>query len=258
MIALNAPSSGTASAAGAADTRLDPPTQEALILRYLPLVRSVVNGMLAQLPRCADGEELRSVGLNGLIQAIQKFDPSQRKTFEGYAAMRIRGAILDELRRLDWMPRTARSKSRWLQGEVANLEQSLGRVPTDAEIRRHLEMDGKTFDRLKKQTRQLQFIPLDKPVTQAEGEGSDLHEAIPDESQGLSSEELEKSELADLMVEQMESLPERQRQVLAMYYFENMRLAEIAAVFGVTEARVCQIHTQALGSLRKYLNRVTR
>jgi RNA polymerase sigma factor for flagellar operon FliA len=236
----------------------DGPTQEALILRYLPLVRTVANSMLAQLPRCADGEELRSVGLNGLIQAIQKFDPSQRKTFESYAAMRIRGAILDELRRLDWMPRTARSKARWLQAEVARLEQQLGRVPTDAEIRDHLGLDQKAFDRLQRQTRQLQFIPLDKPVSQDEGDGGDLHEAIADESQTLSSEDLEKSELAEIMVDKLETLPERQRQVLAMYYFENMRLAEIAAVFGVTEARICQIHTQALGSLRKYLNRISR
>lgn len=223
------------------------------VRQYWPLVKKVVNGMRGQLPGHADLEELESVGTYGLAQALEKYDATQGATFEGYARLRIRGAILDELRRMDALPRTARRKLRDMNGVVGEMEQELGRTPTDEELRGRMGLDGEEFARLRRQTENRQVISLDRAVETADSEGVNLHERIADEAQETGLAVVERQEQLRQMVAHLEALPERMRKVVALYYHEGLLLSEIAAVFGVTEARICQIHTQALQLLRKSL-----
>ncbi len=192
--------------------------------RYLPLVDRVVGSMRKHLPAHADLEELRSVGVLGLMQAVQRYTEEQAKTFEGYAVLRIRGAILDELRRMDWMPRTARHKLRGLREEEEKLEQRLGRAPTEEELRTSLELDVKEYWKLKRETQTMRFTSLDGSPLGEESEAKNLHEVIADDTQKLGSDVLEDREAVEEMVRQMEALPERARSVLVMYYKEGMRL----------------------------------
>ncbi len=224
-----------------------------LVERHYPQVRTVVSQMRHYLPSCADLDELHSVGLTGLIAAVRRFNPTQTKTFEAYAAMRIRGAILDELRRLDWMPRSARHSARQLRKTVDNLEQGLGRVPTEEETRKHLGLNRLDFDKLQLRVRPIHFLPLDKPLERDNGNGvlMNLHECIADESTPPAQANLEHEEALQALASTIKLLPERHRQVLMLYYFHNRRLSEIAEAFKVTEARVCQIHGQALQLLRQ-------
>ncbi|QYY36156.1 FliA/WhiG family RNA polymerase sigma factor [Ruficoccus sp. ZRK36] len=230
--------------------------QHELLEEHYPLVNTVVKSMLSYLPRCADFEELHSVGVTGLVAAVQKFDPEQSGTFKAYASLRIRGAILDELRRMDSLPRTRRAKVRELSKVVEELEQKLGRAPQDAEVADAMGLTMAELERYQQKARPIVLVSLDGAGGQDEDTEATLHEAIADQNSRPCYEDLEKSEYIEMMVELIEELPERQRKVLAMYYHEGMRLAEIAEVFGVSEARICQIHTQALGTLRRLIQRV--
>ncbi len=234
---------------------LDATDEESLIRAHYPLVRSVVNRMRAKLPANADLEELHSIGVTGLMAAVKRFDRSQALTFRSYAATRIRGAILDELRKMDSLPRTRRSKMRELNRAVEELEQKLGRAPRDEELAKHIGLSLPELYKLRESVRPSVTISLDCPVCENNGEESSLHEAIADDRHVPCQERMEQRELIRLLGEHVGELPERQRQVVSMYYFEQMRLADIAEVFGVTEARICQIHTQAVGALRNTLTK---
>lgn len=234
------------------------PEASALVEKHLPMVRTIVQSMCMQFPSHADVEEMHSLGVMGLIEAAKRFDESHGRTFEVYAAVRIRGSVLDELRRMDWMPRTARKRAREVQKKVSELEQQFGRVPTDLELREALGMDQRTFRRVQRQIAQLKFFSLDAQTAPSQKTDSDvdLHDAIPDERQPISSEEAEKKELLVIMQQHIERLPERYQAILGMYYFKNMRLSEIAEIYKVSEARICQIHTQAVKRLRSAMQAV--
>lgn len=220
---------------------------------YLPLVRKVVNMVARHLPSHVDKDDLRSVGLFGLLSALRKYDPAQGNRFEAYAMTRIRGAILDELRRMDCMPRTARAKVRKLHEAVEVLEQRFGRAPSDDEIQSELGLDNEAFKRMKRQTRPVTFLSLDSGPSSHQGEDIDLHEAIPDEQQRPGYVDVQGQELNHLLAEHLHKLPERQQRILFMSFYEERCLSDIAEVFGVSEARICQIRAQALGQLRKRL-----
>jgi len=230
-----------------------PRAEPELIEQYLPLVRKVVMALARHLPPQVDVDDLHSVGTMGLIAAVRRFDSAQEKTFEAYAVMRIRGSVLDELRRLDTLPRTARAKARCLQETTARLEQSLGREPNEEEISSALGMNVNELRRMRLQVRPMNFISLDNRQSPGSEQEADLHEAIADENQGPGSDYCQQNELVDILREKIELLAERQRNILSMIYFENMRLSEIAGIFGVTEARVCQIRSQAIANLRKQM-----
>lgn len=229
-----------------------------LLVEHLPLVDGVVQGFRNRLAKHADFEELRSVGIIGLIGAVQKYDPEQQAAFKGYAILKIRGAILDELRRLDVMSRSSRKKEKELGRVVGELEQKLGRSPTDEELRKQLGLKAGEYEKLRRQTQSTTFISLQYRGEQEEGEGIAIEEKIADEGQELGFEPLEKLELEDLLAEALETLPDRSKKVLAFYYLEKLKLAEIAEIFEVSEARICQIHTQALAELKQRLGPQTR
>ena len=227
-----------------------------LIERYLPLVRNVVDRIKLNLPAHVDADDLYSVGITGLIAAVRKFDPEQGATFAGYAAMRIRGSILDELRRMDWCPRRARARSRKLKAAINDVEQKVGRAATDAEVSSALGLDAKEYAKWVEEAKPVTFITIDQGAEYQDGSGPALHDLLKDENDVTGRDNLEKAELGQLLTQRIAELPDIPKKILAMYYHENMRLAEIAAVFGLTESRICQIHSQTILGLRAYLQRV--
>jgi len=227
-----------------------------LIERYLPLVRNVVDRIKLNLPAHVDADDLYSVGVAGLIAAVRRFNPEQGNTFSGYAATRIRGAILDELRRMDWCPRRVRARSRKLKAAINDVEQKLGRAATDDEVCAALGLERKEYARWVEEAKPVTFLAIDQHADREEGEGASLHDLLADEQDTTGRESLEKSELLELLTQRIAELPDIPRKILAMYYFESLRLAEIAAVFGLTESRICQIHAQTILGLRAYLQRV--
>lgn len=228
--------------------------EKELLERYLPLVRNVVERLKLSLPAHVDADDLTSVGVTGLISAVRRFNPEQQHTFAAYATTRIRGAILDELRRLDWFPRRARAKARKVKLMISDLEQSLGRAPTDEEIRIGLGLTTKEYNHWMVEIRPITFIAIDDAGENDDGGGANRHEMIADEQAVPVQTSMENVELSQLVAQKIQELPDIQRRVLAMYYHENMRLAEIAAVFNLTESRICQIHSRAILGLRAQID----
>ena len=227
-----------------------------LIERYLPLVRNVVERIKLNVPAHVDADDLYSVGITGLIAAVRKYDPNQGNTFASYAAMRIRGAILDELRRMDWCPRRARARSRKLKNAINDVEQKFGRAATDAEVCTALGIGAKEYGKWVEESKPVTFIAIDQHADGEEGAGASLHELLADDSDKTGRDNLEKAEVFQLLAQRIGELPDIPKRILSMYYFENMRLAEIAEVFDLTESRICQIHAQTILGLRAWLQRM--
>lgn len=227
--------------------------EEELVRQYLPLVKTVVGRMAVALPPHVDAADLHSAGLVGLLNAIRQFDPSCGAAFETYARVRIRGAVFDELRRMDWMPRSVHAKARKVQAAMQQLEQEHGRVPTDAEVAKALGLTPAEYEQWLAEIRPATFVCLDAVSPDDRNEGGDPHDAIADPRQETPEALAHRRELSRLIAERLQELPEMQRKVLALYYFEDLRLREIAAAFHLTESRICQIHAQAILALKTYL-----
>jgi RNA polymerase sigma factor FliA len=229
---------------------------QCLIENHLPLVRSIVERMRRKLPSKIETDELYSIGITGLVAAARNFRPAQQSSFAGYATTRIRGAILDELRRMDWMSRATRSKAKKLGTAISKLEQEQGGSVDRESLCVEMSMTEDELCDLMDEVRPVRFISLDHSDESADLEDQSLHEIIPDDSCIPALEALERKEVLALLSERMAQLPAVPKKVLAMYYYENMRLSDIAACFGLTESRICQIHTQTVGILRTYLQGV--
>lgn len=224
--------------------------QKTLLVQYYPLVAKIVNAMKGKLPPYADLDELHSTGVSGLADAVKKLDPARENSFAGYVAMRVKGAILDELRKLDYMPRSARNEAKKIDRVREGLEQSLGREPNDGEIRIKLGLDKKQFDKVRRRTQLCSFVSLNNTVGYEDSNSPSLSESIADENAETAVEQIEKQELSSMLKSRVINLPEKQRRIIESYYFEEKKLGDIAKEFGVTEARICQIHSQALQALR--------
>ncbi len=224
--------------------------QRELFVKYYPTVGKIVNSMRAKLPSHADFDELHSAGVSGLADAVLKLDPKKEKSFDGYVCMRVRGAIIDELRNLDYMSRSARNDAKRLEKIREDLERRLGRRPDESEVRAELGVSQKQFDKIKRRTGTYSFISLNDTAASDDPSAPNIEESIPDENAHAAFEHIEKRELAQSVRDNIAQLPEKQRRVLESYYFQEKKLGEIAREFGLTEARICQIHSQALNSLR--------
>jgi RNA polymerase sigma factor for flagellar operon FliA len=225
-----------------------------LLENHLPLVRSIVERMRRKLPSKIESDELYSIGVTGLVAAARNYRPARESSFASYATTRIRGAILDELRRMDWMSRATRSKAKRLGSAISKLEQEQGGSVSQNSLCAEMQMTEDELADLMEEVRPVKFISLDGVDEQSEVEEQSLHEIIPDDSCIAPLDALERKEVLSLLAQRMEQLPAVPKKVLAMYYYEEMRLSEIAACFGLTESRICQIHTQAVGQLRNYLS----
>ena len=229
--------------------------ENALVEQYLPLVATVLGRLAMNLPDHVDQDDLRSAGLMGLLQAMRNFDPKSGTSFETYARVRIRGSMLDELRRMDWVPRTIHEKARKVQTMIAKLEQKYSRTPTEKEMAKALELSADEYSELLEEIRPAAFVCLDAVCSSENGDSGSLYEVISDGAEEGPAEETSKNELKRIILARLKDLPDMQRKVLALYYGEDMRLREIAEAFGVTESRICQIHAQAILSVRAYLQR---
>lgn len=231
------------------------PVEAQIVERYMPLVKTVVGRLAMTLPAHAATEDLYSAGLVGLLNAVRRFNPQTGVLFETYARVRIRGSVFDELRRLDWVPRSIHDKARKVEKVMRKMEQKLGRLPTNNEMAAALKISEREYEQLLNQIKPATFVCLDS-VRSAEQEGeATQHEAVADASQPDPSYATARKEMARIIIKRLKYLPEVQRKVLALYYFEDLRLREIAEVFGVTESRISQIHAAAVIAIRGFLEK---
>ena len=231
----------------------DPAAREGLILHYSALVKFVAGRVRAGLPRSVDPQDLASYGTFGLIDAIDKFDPERGYKFETYAVNRIKGAILDELRALDWVPRSVRSRAREIQRNLAELEHSMQRTPSDEELSDHMGVPLETLQDHLGEISTLGFVALDELLNPAERDSAAVRDVMADPRAADPSGSFEQEETRYLLADSIQRLPDRERLVVTLYYYEGLTLAEIGKVLSVTESRVCQIHTKAVMSLRNRL-----
>ena len=233
--------------------------RDRLILTYAPLVKFVAGRLGASLPSHVDEQDLVSYGLLGLIGAIERYDPDRAVKFETYAIVRIKGAIIDELRSLDWVPRSVRSRAREIERAIVELERTTMRAPTDEEIAAKVGISGEELERSLFEISRSSMAALDELWTpQGGGDQVALIDTIEDASVADPEFSLEQSELNEALAEAISRLPEREKLVVTLYYYEELTLREIGEVLGVTESRVSQLHTKAVLRLKARLSGVTR
>lgn len=219
-----------------------------MLKQYSPLVRRLAHQMIAKLPANVELDDLIQVGMIGLSDALSRFDAAQGVQFETFATQRIRGAMLDELRGGDWMSRSNRKHQRDIEAAVHRLEQRLGRPPLEGEIAREMGLSLGDYQDLLNRVRGTQLVYLeDMGGDDGDSDYLDRHVADTD-ADPLSR--LNDRRMREALVEAIKHLPEREQYVMSMYYEHDMNLKEIAAVLGVTESRICQLHSQAIARLR--------
>ena len=233
----------------------DEKAREQLVLAYAPLVKFVAGRMSSGLPAHIEEADLVAYGLLGLMGAIERFEPEREIKFETFAVARIKGSIIDELRSLDWVPRSVRAKAREIEAAHAKLERELGRTPTDEEVAGALGMSMDDFQESLIQISNSSLVALDElwAVSDASGDQVSLLDTMKDPSAVDPARELGVSELKDRLAHAISRLPEREKLVVALYYYENLTLREIGEVLGVTESRVSQLHTKAVLRLKARL-----
>jgi RNA polymerase sigma factor for flagellar operon FliA len=235
----------------------DNSARERLVVAYSPMVKFVAGRLGAGLPSHVDDADLISYGLMGLIGAIERFEPERGIKFETFAMTRIRGAIIDELRSLDWVPRSVRSRAREIEAAQVKLEHELQRAPSEGELAAKLGIDEEELRSSLLEIANSSVYALDElwTVSDSSGDKVSLLDTISDPRADDPQESLDSSEIKDRLTEAIASLPEREQLVVALYYYENLTLREIGEVLGVTESRVSQLHTKAVMRLKTHLQK---
>lgn len=228
-----------------------------MVEKYVPLVKSVVGRLAMTLPPHVDGEDLYSAGLGGLLNAVRNYNPTAGTSFETYARLRIRGSVLDELRRMDWVPRSVHTKARKVQAAMHAIEQKKGRVAKEEEVAAALKLPIKEYQQWLEEIRPATFVCLDAAFPNSDyDDGLSQYESLADQKQENPLDGTFRREVAQFIVQRLKALPEMQRKVLALYYFEDMRLREIAEAFNLTESRICQIHAAAILNIKSQLTQI--
>jgi RNA polymerase sigma factor for flagellar operon FliA len=228
----------------------DEAAREGLILHYSPLVKFVAGRVGVGLPRNVEQSDLISYGMFGLIDAIDKFELERKIKFETYAVNRIKGAILDELRALDWVPRSVRARAREIQRSLTELEHHLQRSASEQELAQHMGMKLSVLQDQLGEIASLGFVALDELLDPSEHASASLGDMLADPKAPSPAGSFEEQETRYFLTDAVNRLPERERLVVTLYYYEGLTLAEIGDVLGVTESRICQIHTKSVMSLR--------
>ncbi len=229
----------------------DPRIRDVFVHKYAPLVKYVAGKIAGGMPKNIEFDDLVGYGTLGLLDAIEKFDPSKNIKFKTYAPTRIRGAIYDELRALDWIPRSVRQKAKNIENAIRKLENKLGRTATDEEIAEELDMTLVEFHRSLLDLKGIPLIYLDDAWFKDDNdENIAIIDTIESPKQLNPDEIVEKDEIHFLIANAIEDLPKKEKVILILYYYEDLTLKEIGEVLGVTESRVSQLHTKAIIRLR--------
>lgn len=224
------------------------------IEQYLPLVKRIAGRLAISLPQHVDEDDLTGYGVFGLLDALERFDPARGVKFETYATLRIRGAIIDGLRTMDWVPHSARQKLKRIQDAYGEIEARLGRPAHNEEVAEYLHMELKDLEAAINQGQMLTLTSLDEVAVGEEGENAPKTQLIDPLAQEA-FQEIELLEQKKLLAEAIEKLPEKEKMVVALYYQEDLTLKEIAAIMKLSESRISQLHSQAILRLRGRLSR---
>jgi RNA polymerase sigma factor for flagellar operon FliA len=238
-------------------TRADRQRREEIIKRHAPLVKVIAGRIAGHLPRWVEREDLVSAGVLGLLKALDRYDPARGVKFETYATPVIRGEIMEALRAKDWVPRSVRRKARELAVAVGGLEGQLGRPPTSGEVAEYMGLTTGEYEAILADTSRASLLSFEEVFVEGEdmpgingasANGEDLADPLA---------AIESQEMTRVVAQAVERLPEREKQVLGLYYQEGLTLKEIGAILGVTESRICQIHSQAMARVRAAVIRET-
>lgn len=229
--------------------------RDELIVQYLYLVKYVVGRLGSGLPPHVKLDDLYSSGVTGLIKSIEKYDIARNSKFESYAILLIKGAIIDEMRELDWIPRSVHQKANKIANAQQKLQQELGRDPTDEELSSHMGLSEEELGDLLNRVRPAILISLNGEMIH-DDEKAPLAERIADSRAETSFEIADRNECAALLAEAIDTLPEQEKRVLTLYYYEELMLKEIGRIMGLSESRISQIHTKALLKLRSRMRSV--
>jgi len=227
--------------------------KEKILMHYVPLVRIIAGRMMISLPSSVSLDDLVSNGLIGLINAIDRFEVEKCVKFETFANIKIKGAILDGLRELDWVPRNIREKSNILENAIRSAEGRLNRLPTDSEIAEELQIPLENYFDLLNEVKSVALLSLDSELETTEGTQR-LLDIIEDKEAKKPDEIVERQELKNILVEAIMQLKDVEKNVIALYYYEQLTLKEIGEVLTLTESRVCQIHTKVIVTLRNKIS----
>ncbi len=231
----------------------EPRVREKIVLANLSLIAYIAERLAVSLPQSVDVDDLKSLGTLGLIDAIENYKPEKQVRFTSYAALRIKGSIIDGLRSLDWVPRSVRKKARELERTIHQLETELGRPAGEQELAERLGLSLVQYQALLEEVSPITFLSLNDTVYEEDDQSVSLGEVIEDtDTQGPLSM-LERKEIRQMLVDGINSLPEREKLVVALYYYESLTLKEIGEVMQISESRVCQIHTEAMLRMRSRL-----
>ena len=227
--------------------------RNAVVEEYAYLIKRVAFKIIARLPANVELDDLMSAGVIGLIDAAEKYDPEKSKNFKGYAEIRIRGAMLDELRSLDWVPRSVRQRSAAIEQVAAELTRRLGHEATAVQIAEEMSLSLAEYHTLAERSRPVAVVSYEDIGVGDSGEKRDFLSCVAD-PQGIDPERIsEQSSGRRRMMQSIQKLPHRQRVVLTLYYYEDLNLREIGSILGVTESRISQIHSGAVGQLREII-----
>ncbi len=239
------------------DQKLNPKIRAKVINEFSPLIKYIASRIAIRLPPHIDLNDLINAGVIGLIDAIEKFDASKQIKFKTYAEFRIRGAILDELRSMDWVPRSVRQKARKVEDAYARLEYALGRPASDEEVAHEMEIDIDSFHKLLSETASVSLLSLDDlGENDADMSKKNLLEYILQDEKDWPSHKIRFAEIRDMVSSAIQSLPEKERMVISLYYYDELTMKEIGQVLKFTESRVSQIHTKAILRLRSKMQKL--
>lgn len=228
--------------------------RDKIIKQYAPLVKYVAGKISVGLPPSVDFSDLVSFGTFGLLDAIEKFDPGKHVKFKTYAVTRIRGAIFDELRSIDWIPRSVRQKSREIDEQIQYLEVRYGRPPSDEEIAKSMNMSQEEFNQTLLRLSSTSLLSLNEMMSMGDDESLARIETVRSPNRYQPEEVAERQEIRQVIVNAINELPEKEKMILVLYYYEDLTLKEIGALLEVTESRISQLHTRAVMRLRSILS----
>jgi len=241
------------------EQKLNPKIRGKIIGEFAPLIKYIASRIAIRLPPHIDLNDLINAGVIGLIDAIEKFDAGKQIKFKTYAEFRIRGAILDELRSMDWVPRSVRQKARKIEDAYARLEYALGRPASDEEVAREMDIDMESFYRLLSETASVSLLSLDDlGEDDTDLSKRNLLEYIIQDEKDWPSHKIRYAEVGTMVAKAIQSLPEKERMVISLYYYDELTMKEIGHVLKFTESRVSQIHTKAILRLRSKMQKILK